>query len=312
MKEVVVSVIIPNYNHSSYLKERIESVLQQTYENYELILLDDCSTDNSRDILMQYKDNSHVSNIVFNEKNSGSPFKQWDKGIKLAKGKYIWIAESDDYADPDFLSSTVAALDNYSDVVVVYTGSHMIDDKGDCIKLDWDKFDKTIPQQTKYDSRYFLSRKMLWNTSIYNASMVLFRKECYDNVDKGYRNFKYCGDWYFWNEICWQGNIVSINQKLNYFRQHDNKVSPRAEKEGLYFIEGGRIMKRMMSLLNLTKYQEAVIIGRTLKRFYKLTKNDEMLRRNILQEGVFFSDKNYLYVLLYEIDKILNLSKLHS
>lgn len=312
MKEIIVSVIVPNYNHSVYIKERIESVLQQTYDSYELILLDDCSTDDSRDILLQYKDNPHVSHLVFNEENSGSPFKQWDKGIKLAKGKYIWIAESDDYAHPDFLKSTVAALDNNSDVVVVYTGSQMVDSKGDFLELDWDKFDKTTPLQAKYDSQYFLHRKMLWNTSIYNASMVLFRKECYDKVDRGYRNFKYCGDWYFWNEICRQGNVVSINQKLNYFRQHENKVSPKAEKEGLYFVEGGMIMKRMMTLLNLSDYQKAVIIGRTLKRLYKMTKKNKSLRQNILDKDLFFSHKSYSYVVIYEIDKIFNWSKLHS
>ena len=83
MKEIVVSVIVPNYNHSTYIKERIESILKQTYDSYELILLDDCSSDDSRDILLQYKDNPHVSHLVFNEENSGSPFKQWDKGIKF-------------------------------------------------------------------------------------------------------------------------------------------------------------------------------------------------------------------------------------
>lgn len=312
MKEIVVSVIVPNYNHSTYIKERIESILKQTYDSYELILLDDCSSDDSRDILLQYKDNPHVSHLVFNEENSGSPFKQWDKGIKLAKGKYIWIAESDDYAHPDFLKSTVAALDNNPDVVVVYTGSQMVDSKGNFLELDWDKFDKATPLQAKYDSQYFLTRKMLWNTSIYNASMVLFRKECYDKVDKGFRTFRYCGDWYFWNEICRLGNVVSINQKLNYFRQHENKVSPKAEKEGLYFIEGGMIMKRMMTLLNLSEYQKAVIIGRTLKRLYKMTKNNKSLRQNILDKDLFFSHKNYSYVVIYEIDKIFNWSKLHS
>lgn len=68
----MVSVIVPNYNHAPFLRERIDSILAQSYTDFELILLDDCSTDNSRDILNSYRDNPHVSHIIFNEKNSGS------------------------------------------------------------------------------------------------------------------------------------------------------------------------------------------------------------------------------------------------
>lgn len=312
MKEIIVSVILPNYNHSVYLKKRIDSILGQTYEHFELILLDDCSSDNSREVLSLYKDNSHVSHVVFNEENSGSPFKQWDKGVRLAQGKYIWIAESDDYAHPDFLAKTVAVLDDNSDVVVVYSGSQMIDTNEKELALDWDKFKTDTPLQTKYDSRFFLSRKMLWNTSIYNASMAVFRKDCYDKVDKGFREFRYCGDWYFWNEICMQGNVVSINCKLNYFRQHDNKVSPKAEKEGLYFIEGGKVMERMMLKLHLSTYQQYVICGRTLKRLYKMTKNNDHLRKEIIQTNLFFTKKCRFSIIVYELDKLFNFSRLHS
>ncbi len=66
-----VSVIVPNYNHASFLKQRINSILEQTYQDFELILLDDCSTDNSREILEQYRSNPHVSHIAHNEINSG-------------------------------------------------------------------------------------------------------------------------------------------------------------------------------------------------------------------------------------------------
>ena len=106
----VVSVIIPNYNYALYLKKRIESILNQTYTDYELILLDDASTDNSVEILEKYKDNPHVSHILVNEKNSGSPFQQWAKGISLARGKWIWIAEADDVAESNQSLSECCAL----------------------------------------------------------------------------------------------------------------------------------------------------------------------------------------------------------
>ena len=94
----MVSVIIPNYNHAPFLKERIDSVLNQTYDNFEVIILDDKSTDNSKEVIANYRGHSKISHIVYNEENSGSTFKQWQKGFSLAKGDYIWIAESDDVA----------------------------------------------------------------------------------------------------------------------------------------------------------------------------------------------------------------------
>ncbi len=91
-----VSVILPNYNHSKYLKQRIDSILNQTFQDFELILLDDNSPDDSVDIIESYRDHKRVSHIHLNKENSGSTFKQWERGFSLAKGEYIWIAESDD------------------------------------------------------------------------------------------------------------------------------------------------------------------------------------------------------------------------
>ena len=97
-----ISVVVPNYNHARFLPKRIDSILGQTLQDFELILLDDCSTDASRSILDKYADNPKVR-TEFNAVNSGSPFTQWSKGVRLARGQYVWIAESDDYADERFL-----------------------------------------------------------------------------------------------------------------------------------------------------------------------------------------------------------------
>src|SRR5690348_1753899 len=102
-----VSVIIPNYNHAQYLNQRIDSVLKQTYSDFEVIILDDYSIDNSRDIIEQYRTNKKVSAIIYNEINSGNPFQQWDKGIQLAQGEYIWFAESDDWCELNLLETVM-------------------------------------------------------------------------------------------------------------------------------------------------------------------------------------------------------------
>lgn len=128
-----VSVIVSNYNHSAYLKERIDSILNQTYQDFELIILDDCSTDNSMSIIESYRNNSHVTHVVQNEQNSGSPFLQWHKGIALAQGEYIWIAESDDAAHPQFQSTLVGQLVCHPEAVLAYSHSLWVDEKGETV-----------------------------------------------------------------------------------------------------------------------------------------------------------------------------------
>ena len=122
-----VSVIVPNYCHAPYLEQRIESILQQTFQDFELILLDDCSTDGSREILERYRNHPKVSGIFYNERNSGSPFKQWEKGLSKAKGDYVWIAESDDFSSPCFLERCVRILDTRPDCSIVFTSSYIVD-----------------------------------------------------------------------------------------------------------------------------------------------------------------------------------------
>src|SRR5712671_345349 len=107
--EPTVSVIIPNYNHARFLRQRVDSVLGQTFQDFELILLDDCSTDERQSIIPENAADPRVR-MEFNEKNSGSTFKQWNKGVRLARGEYVWIAESDDYAEPQLLEKLVSRL----------------------------------------------------------------------------------------------------------------------------------------------------------------------------------------------------------
>ncbi|HHQ4535035.1 TPA: glycosyltransferase family 2 protein, partial [Aeromonas veronii] len=99
-----VSVIVPNYNHAPYLQQRLESIYRQTYENIEVILLDDCSSDNSIEILTDFSSRFPNRTICsFNDVNSGGVFRQWKKGLGIASGELVWIAESDDFCSDDFL-----------------------------------------------------------------------------------------------------------------------------------------------------------------------------------------------------------------
>ena len=116
----LVSVVIPNFNYGRYLDLRIQSVLKQTFHNFELILLDDASVDNSLEILKLYGGGGYdrISHIVLNDSNSGNPFVQWHKGIQLARGKYVWIAEADDLCEPTFLENVIPLMETHRNASV--------------------------------------------------------------------------------------------------------------------------------------------------------------------------------------------------
>lgn len=236
----MVSVIIPNYNHEKYLQHRIDSVLNQTYQDFELIILDDKSKDNSVEIIERYRTHPKVSHIVYNEVNSGTTFKQWKKGIELAKGDYIWIAESDDYADITFLEKVMLLIEKNSSVLC-FSQSYVIDEY-DNIKRE--RVD--ILQSDFCNLDHFLSNDLLYGNVIYNASMVVFRK---DAIDKSIWNelshLTYCGDWLFWANLAINGSgtVSEVKEHLNYFRNHSSNVSNRSEANGLTFLEGFPISK---------------------------------------------------------------------
>lgn len=244
MNQPLVSVIIPNYNHAKYLDERIQSVLNQTYKNFEVIILDDVSKDNSREIIEKYRKNKHISHIVFNEINSGSTFKQWDKGLSLAKGDLIWIAESDDSCENMLLEKLVAEFQKDRQLVLAFCNSMIIDENGNR---------KTIIQNKKWrkDVRVsgaeFIHDYLYIDNIIYNASSAIFSKNAVTKIDRQYTNYKGSGDWLFWIELCQQGNIAMIKEPLNYFRKHFGNVTTKMESNGVQQLENKRIFDYLIN-----------------------------------------------------------------
>lgn len=249
----LVSVIVPNYNHSGYVRQRIDAILAQTFTDFELILLDDCSTDNSPNILLEYRNHPAVSHILLNTRNSGSPFMQWEKGIRLARGRYVWIAESDDLTDPDFLRACVEQLEKHPEAQICITGSHVIDSNGKIIpwKIRYDRWDEDGKVEV-YPSYEYLLTHMLQGNSVYNASMVVFRREnCLKEICTEYRRMRYAGDWLFWIEQIQKGALIEIHRKLNFFRKHQTNTTSIGEKDGnslreVFFIRE-RLGKRLCS-----------------------------------------------------------------
>lgn len=280
-RPVEVSVIIPNYNYARFLQKRIESVLAQTYTDFEIILLDDASTDDSVSVLNKYCDNKFVSHLEINSVNTGSPFAQWQKGISLASGEYIWIAESDDAAEPLFLEKAVSTLKNHPKASFCFLGSHCIDENGTTLSTDFDRWtSKQLQRPHKigfFDGNEYIKHNLYWRNYIYNASGVVFRKHCFEQINYlSCFSMRYSGDWLFWVEMAKQGEVIEVYEKLNRFRLHSGSTTKKAVISGEGLREDIHIVKLIEDYLpDLGKQRKTVRHG----TFYK-----EIKRLNVVGE----------------------------
>lgn len=278
-----VSVIIPNYRHAPYLRERIESVLNQTYRDFEVIILDDCSPDESRQIIETYRSESKVSHIIYNETNSGSTFVQWLKGFDLAVGEYIWIAESDDFAHPDFLQLCVARLDADANCTLVYTESNIVASDSRPMKKKIKRAYTKGGECDIWNGKDFILYNMLRCNTIYNASMVVFRKSAIP-TDKTYTSFRLNGDWLFWIGIVQQGNVAHINGRYNNFRQHAVKVTNTTHTDGTAILEYIRLYDILYTRIDLPPRTRYAVEGLVCSRVHRmLHKIDDKKRRKELR-----------------------------
>lgn len=241
----LVSVIIPNYNHARYLEQRLDSVFNQTYRNFEVIILDDCSTDNSLEIIEKYKGDPHLKQIVVNETNTGSPFKQWDKGIRLAEGDLIWIAESDDYCELSLLDELVNSFAENEGTVVAFSSFVLFTDEG--------YLNKSKPRSTQYfDGVRFVRGWMSIENAIMNVSGALFKRHAYDVISKEFMSYKGSGDYLFWVQIAALGKVTYVRKNLTYFRLSPKSVTANNKSCGNGIIEDKKIIDYIDANFNLS------------------------------------------------------------
>ena len=292
-----VSVIVPNYNHAPFLEQRLESILNQSFQDFELILIDDASTDTSRDIIEHYRGNPHVSHIVYGETNSGSAFLQWDKGIALAQGEWIWIAESDDYAEPTFLERLLTESAKISDCTLAYAATWWVNQQGE--KL-WD-----TPHSNSvkvYRGHNFIRQRLAVSNSIANVSECLFRRKAFQPSERyRYEQMRLCGDWFLYILLAEQGSVVEIAEPLNYYRQHNSNSSSEAERQGLTFLEGTKVLEYMIGYCHLRRRDYACGWGRMWARYERLYHFSPKVKKEIKKRLGRQHPEIALYHLLYSI-----------
>jgi len=238
----LVSIIVPCYNHVKYLKERLDTIYGQSYDNFEVILLDDASTDESVDILRSYAEiHATKTKLILNKDNSGRVSKQWELGFSIAKGKYIWIAESDDYCSSNFLEEMVQLMNNRS-VMLAFANSIFIRDGKEFWRLE--KHLKDLDGFT-WNEPFFVSahtavrKGFAWKNMIPNVSSVLFRNPIAlpNELIALWKDVNLVHDWLLYLSMIKGGSIAYTNKATNYYRFHGESTALKIRKTEKYYKE---------------------------------------------------------------------------
>lgn len=288
---------MPNYNHAPYLKERMDSILAQDYPEIEVILLDDASTDESVAVLRTYESDPRVKTLIVNPSNSGNTFLQWQRGLKESTGEYVWIAESDDVAEPGLLSRLVETLEKKK-AVLAFCNSRWIDSEGHSIPRVQDpRWNRDFSMEGKE----FVRHHLLGYNTICNASAVVFRREAAAQVRmEEIAQFTASGDRLFWIEMAMQGNVAYVARPLNRFRQHTHKVSGGAEAKGLNIVQDHDIYLLVALRLALTAREKRIICGYHWKAMHRptVTPEGQLNALAAWREEPEFGRLSYLFYLL--------------
>jgi len=294
-----ISIIIPNYNHARFLEQRLRSVLGQTFQDFEAIYLDDASTDQSAAVFAQFAGDPRIR-AIYNQSNSGSTFKQWNRGVRAARGEYIWIAESDDYADECLLAALAAQLDRHPRAGLAYCQSWQVDEQGQTIGSMERWTDGLDPQRWTRDfvndGRDECARYLILKNTIPNASAVLFRRAIYEQAGGADETMRYCGDWKTWARMLLIGDVVFVAQPLNYFRVHAKTVRTRFNSDLTAIEEAYAVIAGILEAVSVAPPTLELVRNGMARRWAGL------LRANI----VSLSDSRRVYAIARRVDPRIN------
>ena len=209
MKEDLVSIIIPVYNAEKFINDTINTVLNQTYQNYEVIFVNDCSTDNSVNIIKKYKDKR--IKIINNKTNSKAAITR-NNGIKEASGRYICFLDADDLWDKEKLQKQVKFMKE-KDCAFSFTGYEFADEKG---RPNGKKV--FIPEKINY--KQALKNTTIWTSTVMFDMDKLSKEDIYmPIVDRGQDT----ATW--WKVLKKIDYAYGLNEILSFYRRTNNSLS---------------------------------------------------------------------------------------
>lgn len=223
-----VSVLLTSYNHGQFIRESIESILNQTYKDFELFVVDDCSSDNSWDIIQEYaKKDERIVPIrhPYNQGSSGI-----DKKVYDMKGDYVAIAHCDDAWKVEKLEKQVQVLDENPNITACFTLVDVIDDEGKLLSDDRHVHHHVFEQDNK--TRYEWLRHFFYNGNCLCHPSLLIRKTAYTEMKITTKGLSGLPDFCQWIRVCKKADIYILQERLTKFRTHNDGSNTSGDNAG--------------------------------------------------------------------------------
>jgi glycosyltransferase involved in cell wall biosynthesis len=221
----LVTFVVPCYKLAHLLPECVNSILAQTYGNFEILIMDNCSPDNTPEIARSFCD-PRVKHIR-NETNIGH-LRNFNKGVSMARGKYVWLLSADDsLRDPQALERFVAVMERNPRVGYVFCRAFAVQGSTDAGVAPWTDCGS---QDQVWDGPTFLKRLVGYNCIVMSALMV--RKECYEKVSLFALDLPHATDWYLWCMFALHYDVAYVAEPMATFRMHEESLTSLFNKEG--------------------------------------------------------------------------------
>ena len=205
-EEKLISIVLPVYNGAAYMADSVESILNQTYQNWELIIVNDCSTDDTLEIARAYQKKDTRIRVVSNERNLKLP-STLNVGFAEAKGEYYTWTSDDNMYMPEALSRLSQELDRDSDCVMVYSNVTDIDADG-----------KEIATVKRLSPEYIVAGNVI-------GASFLYRSETARQIGGYDASLFLAEDYDYWIRIYCAGKIKNIDERLYYYRRHAGSLT---------------------------------------------------------------------------------------
>ncbi|MEK6763051.1 MAG: glycosyltransferase [Nitrospirota bacterium] len=247
-----VTAVVASYNHAEFLVQRMESLIAQTYRDLEILVIDDCSTDQSVGVLRRYQSHPRVT-LVVREQNGG-----WvtvsNQGVEMATGEFVVFANCDDACDPSLIQRLVAAIRTHPTAGMAFCRSVLVDERDNPLGDDFTVREPSFRARCSTDtllSGAETSRFLLHSCVIPNLSAALIRKECFAIVGDLSSSYRVCCDWDLFFRIAARYDVAYVAEPLNRFRQHSSTIRS-VTKERIVYEEYFRLLLGQIHVLNLT------------------------------------------------------------
>lgn len=256
-----VSVAIPTYNYGHYIGQTIQSVLDQTFKDFEVIVVDNCSSDKTEEVVRRFRD----SRISYHRNPHNVGFaRNLNKCVELARGEYISILHADDAYLPQILEIESGILDAHQRVGFVYAALYTMDSSGNSTDL-W----KPFVTDHIWEGLEEFKQDVIEN--YIHSPTVMVRRQCYRDVGEFDLELDFASDWDMWLRIALRGyQVAYVAKPLSYYRIHSESGTSWLNKEGLKCVEDCKVLKQVLSskeIHNLIPREEVCSIKKqALKR----------------------------------------------